>query len=197
MKEIYVFLGPPGAGKGTQAKLFCASRSLAHISTGDMLRAAMKAGTELGGKVKEIVDSGMLVSDDIMIELIRERIEMPDCESGFVLDGFPRTMNQAKSLEALFTQKGLSLSATILFEISADALFFRLEERRTSESRADDTAETQLERLRVYEDSTAPLIEYYEGLSILKRVDANFPIEEVERRVLEVAASDIAGELGK
>jgi adenylate kinase len=181
--EIYVFLGPPGAGKGTQAKLFCASNSMVHISTGDMLRAAMKAGTELGNKVKGIVDSGNLVSDDIMIDLIRERIEMPDCENGFVLDGFPRTLNQAKSLDLLFKQKGISLTATILFEISADALFFRLEERRSTENRADDTAETQLERLRVYEESTAPLIEYYESLSLLKRVDANSSVEEVSNRV--------------
>jgi adenylate kinase len=186
MKKIYIFLGPPGAGKGTQAKLFCSVRELAHISTGDMLRAAMKAGTELGNKVKGIVDSGMLVSDEIMIELIKERIEMPDCAEGFVLDGFPRTMNQAKALDELFKEKSISLTAAILFEISADALFFRLEERRTSENRADDTAETQLERLRVYEESTAPLIEYFDGLSLLKRVDANASVEVVQERVLHV-----------
>lgn len=186
MKGIYVFLGPPGAGKGTQAKLFCSALKLAHISTGEMLREAMKAGTELGEKVKNIVDSGMLVSDDIMLELIKDRIQDADCSEGFVLDGFPRTLNQAKSLDELFRDRGLTLNASILFEISADTLFSRLEERRTSEARADDTAETQLERLRVYEESTAPLIAYYESTSRLKRVDANRSIEEVQQSVLNL-----------
>lgn len=187
MKQIYVFLGPPGAGKGTQAKLFCEAYSLPHISTGDMLRAAMKAGTELGSKVKSVVDSGMLVSDDIMIELIEERISAPDCKNGFVLDGFPRTINQGLSLDKLFSERGESLTASILFEISADTLFSRLEARRSNENRADDTAETQLERLRVYEESTAPLIEYYEKKSLLKRVDANTSIEVIQKKVISIA----------
>jgi adenylate kinase len=186
MKDIYIFLGPPGAGKGTQAKLFCESKNLAHISTGEMLRSAMKAGTDLGKKVKEIVDSGCLVSDDIMIELIRDRIQEQDCDPGFVLDGFPRTMKQAEALDVLFTEKQLKITATVLFEISADALFYRLEERRTSENRADDSAQTQLERLKIYEESTAPLIEYYDGLNVLKRVDANSDIDEVRARVVTV-----------
>lgn len=186
MKSIYVFLGPPGAGKGTQAKLFCKSCNLAHISTGEMLRSAMKAGTDLGKKVKEIVDSGSLVSDDIMIELIQNRIQDEDCTTGFVLDGFPRTMKQAEALDTLFTQAHLRITATVLFEISADALFYRLEERRTTENRADDNAQTQLERLKVYEESTAPLIEFYDGLNVLKRVDANSDIEEVRDRVISV-----------
>jgi adenylate kinase len=183
MKQIYIFLGPPGAGKGTQAKLFCESKNLAHISTGDMLRSAMKAGTDLGKKVKEIVDSGSLVSDDIMIELIQDRIQKQDCLTGFVLDGFPRTMNQAEALDDLFAEKALKITATILFEISADALFYRLEERRSNENRADDNAQTQIERLKIYEESTAPLIEYYDGWNVLKRVDANSGIDEVQKRV--------------
>jgi len=183
MQGIYIFMGPPGAGKGTQAKRLSQNAGIPHISTGEMLRASMNAATELGLKVKSIVDSGSLVPDNLMIELIAGRISKKDCENGFILDGFPRTIPQAEALEDLFVNNKLKLKAVVLFEITSETLFYRLESRRSSESRVDDSAETQIQRLKVYEENTAPLIDYYEARDVLKRVDANTDVASVEGRV--------------
>lgn len=186
MKGIYIFVGPPGAGKGTQASLFCKEAGIPHISTGEMLRAAMQEGTPLGQQVKQVVDSGALVSDELMIELIKQRTAAPDCSNGFLLDGFPRTIPQAESLEVFLTKSGLTLSKVLLFEISADILMERLAGRRADGARDDDKEETQRERLRVYEKSTAPLIAFYDARSQLGRVDANGDVETVQERVREL-----------
>lgn len=181
-----VFLGPPGAGKGTQAK-FCAQKySIAHISTGDMLRAAVTEGSALGKKVKDIMDAGQLVSDDLIVEIICARVKKEDCAAGYVLDGFPRTVPQAVALESMLVQEQDSLDKVILFTLTLDALMKRLIARRSSEARVDDSAETQQERLRVYEEQTAPLIEYYKNKSQLLEVDASGTIEDVQRELEKI-----------
>lgn len=184
MRKIFIFIGPPGAGKGTQAKTFAADLNISHISTGEMLRAAMQAGTELGNKVKAIVDSGSLVSDDLMISIIRDRIAESDCKNGFLLDGFPRTVPQAQAFEELLSESNESIKAVVLFEIDQSVLLARLTSRRNEENRADDSEETQLKRLEVYNKQTAPLIDFYATTNALKRIDSNGTVEEVYSRLL-------------
>ena len=186
MRRIFIFLGPPGAGKGTQAEMFGAERGLPHISTGAMLRASMDAGTELGNKVKAIVDSGSLVSDALMIDLIRDRVLQSDCLEGFLLDGFPRTIPQAEALDAFLSESSERIEAAVLFNISEEALMSRLTARRGTENRADDTTETQLKRIKVYEEQTAPLISFYREKSLLVSIDSNGTVDEVKSRLLDV-----------
>ena len=183
-KKNFILLGPPGAGKGTQAKILSDKASLPHISTGDMLRESMKAGTELGNQVKQIVDSGQLVSDELMVGIIEDRISKPDCAAGFILDGFPRTIPQAKALELLLKKNNESLTAAILFDIKMETLLARLESRRLSESRVDDNHETQKERLRVYNINTAPLIEYFSDRNELLRVDSEGSVDQVTSNLI-------------
>ncbi|HMO18109.1 MAG TPA: adenylate kinase [Oligoflexia bacterium] len=186
MKGIYIFVGPPGAGKGTQASLFCKEVGIPHISTGEILRAAMQSGSSLGREVKDVVDRGVLVSDDLMIALIKERTAEPDCGNGFLLDGFPRTIPQAEALEKFFESAAMTLSKVVLFEISDDVLLSRLAGRRTDGSRDDDKEETQLKRIRIYEESTSPLIGFYDSRGYLGRVDADADVETVKSRVMDL-----------
>ncbi len=188
MPQKIVFLGPPGAGKGTQAKLLAAKQHLAHISTGDMLRSAVAEGTELGKEVKSILDSGQLVSDELIVQLIEERVKKPDCGQGYILDGFPRTVPQAEALQEMLAGSSSVLSAVVSFELSEQAVLDRLTHRAGVEARADDAAEVQRERLRVYNEQTAPLIEYYENLNLLRRIDASSSIEDVTKLVEKVLA---------
>lgn len=156
-----LLLGPQGAGKGTQAKRISAEYGIPHIASGEILRAEMAADTELGRRVKEVYDRGDLVSDDLMIELIRNRLEQPDTESGFILDGFPRTTVQAEALDSLFAEIGRSLSVAFALQISDEVAFERLRRRAGLEGRADDTDEAIQRRLDNYHRETEPLIEYY------------------------------------
>jgi adenylate kinase len=154
-------LGPQGAGKGTQAKRISAEYAIPHIASGEILRAEMAAGTELGRRVKDVYDRGDLVSDDLMIELIRARLEHPDTESGFVLDGFPRTAVQAEALDEMLTELGRSFSVVFVLRIPDDVAFERLRRRAQLEGRADDTDDAIRRRLENYHRETAPLVEYY------------------------------------
>lgn len=174
-----VFLGPPGAGKGTQAKIYSEKHKIAHISTGEMLRAAVQAGSPLGLKVKSIIDSGQLVSDELIIEVIKDRVKQQDCSGGYILDGFPRTVKQAEALSALLKESGQKLDAAVLFDLPVKAIMERLANRRSTESRADDTESVQLERQRIYLEQTAPLIDYFRNSGLLKTVDATGTIEQV------------------
>ena len=172
-----LFVGPPGAGKGTQADRVADKLGIAHVSTGDMFRA-LDDSSELGRRVKEIMESGGYVSDDIVIEMLQERIAKPDAADGYILDGFPRTVPQAEALDAFLGDDGLD--AVVLFEIDTDEVVTRMLER----GRADDTEETIRTRLEVYTEQTKPLIGRYEERGLVRRVDAEGEIEEITDRVL-------------
>jgi len=206
-------LGAPGSGKGTQAKRLEADRNIPQISSGDMLRAAVAAGTRFGQQAKEIIDAGQLVSDDIMLGIISERLGEPDAKEGFILDGFPRTEKQALDLEDLLDQLGKPLDAAVLMDVDFDILLKRLTGRRTCSltgkllniyfssqeeldactnaggelmQRDDDNEETIKSRLEVYHQRTEPLIEYYQSRGRLKTVDADGSIDDVYERLLGV-----------
>ena len=186
-----ILFGPPGAGKGTQAEKLVSDKGMVQISTGDMLRAAIAAGTELGLKAKEIIDRGDLVSDDIMVGMIKERMAQKDCEAGVILDGFPRTVAQAEALDAMFTDMAIDLAHVIEIKVDEQALFARIEKRAndTGGERSDDNAETLAKRLKVYHDNTAPVLPYYDEQGKLKTVDGMNSIEEVSQQINQVLAS--------
>ena len=156
-----LLLGPQGAGKGTQAQRVSAEYGIPHIASGEILRAEMAAGTELGHRVKDVYDRGDLVSDDLMIELIKKRLAQPDTDNGFILDGFPRTTVQAEALDSMFDEIGRNLSVVFALQIPDEVAFERLMRRAEIEGRADDTDEAIHRRLQNYHRETAPLIEYY------------------------------------
>lgn len=178
-----IFLGPPGSGKGTQAKLLGERLSIPAISTGDMLREAVRMGTPLGRRAKAIMDTGELVPDDVVIGLIRERIDAPDARGGFILDGFPRTIEQAHALDRLLEGNGAALDSVINLLVPEKTLIERLLGRATAEGRSDDRLETITERLRVYTEKTAPLVELYRSRRTLADVDGSGTIEEISGRI--------------
>ena len=187
-----VFLGPPGSGKGTQARLLAERLRIPTISTGEILRAAVRDGSPLGLKAKAVMESGELVPDDVMVGLIRERLAEPDARTGFLLDGFPRTVEQARALDGLLGNER-KLSAVINLSVPESALIERLEGRSGSESRADDRRETVLERLRVYRQKTEPLIDFYRRRGLLTDVDGVGEVPEIADRILR-AVSPAASE---
>ena len=180
-----ILFGAPGAGKGTQATRLVEQRGLVQLSTGEMLRAAIAAGTELGLQAKAIMDRGDLVSDDIILGMIAERMDSPDCANGVILDGFPRTVAQADGLAAMMQDRGLSLDHVIEIEVDEAALFARIEIRaaETGGTRSDDNAETLKKRLAVYHENTAPLLPYYAEKGLLRTVDGMSGIDEVGRQI--------------
>jgi adenylate kinase len=188
-----LLLGPQGAGKGTQAKRISAEYGIPHIASGEILRAEMDAGTELGKRVKDVYDRGDLVSDDLMIELIRNRLEQPDTESGFVLDGFPRTTVQAEALDSMFNDIGRNFSVAFALQIPDEVAFDRLRRRAELEGRADDTDEAIQRRLDNYHRETEPLIEYYRTRGNLVPIHAdrreNEVFAEIQRALEQVPAA--------
>ncbi len=174
-----LLLGPQGAGKGTQGRLISSEYSIPHIATGDMLREVMAAGTSLGRRVKPIYDSGELVPDELMIELIRERLAQGDTRDGFVLDGFPRTSVQAEALDSMLNEIERALTVVFEFELPEEVCVERLTRRAGEEGRIDDTPEAIRTRLRLYHQQTEPLIEYYRARGNLVTVPADRPVDEV------------------
>ena len=209
-----VLLGPPGSGKGTQAKRIEQIHGITQLATGDMLRSATLSGSELGLRVKSIMDSGQLVPDDIIIDMIADRIDQPDCRNGFVLDGFPRTLAQARALDQMLAKRGRRLDHVIEFEVDEAALVDRIAGRFTCQQcgasyherdnrpkvdgvcdvcgaceficRADDRPETVKARLDVYHRQTAPILPYYRERDILRRVNGMAEIDSVTRAIEKI-----------
>ncbi len=198
-----VLLGPPGAGKGTQAQRLVAKHGIVQLSTGDMLRAAVAAGTPVGLKAKDIMARGELVPDDVVVAIIADRIDQPDARRGFILDGFPRTVAQADALDRLLKAKGLRLDAVIELKVDDGMLMQRIESRiaqmkaRGEPLRSDDNPESMKKRLVAYHAQTAPLASYYRGKGMLKTTDGMAPIDRVtaaiERLLAPPAARKAAG----
>lgn len=208
---IIILLGPPGVGKGTQAKIIAAKLNIIHISTGDMLRDAVASGTELGKKAKIIMDAGNLVPDDIMVGIIREVLQSDKCKKGLILDGFPRTIPQAEALTVLLSELKLKLDAVINLDINQEENIRRLSNRMTCRQcgkiynltqdkvgegmqcpncsgelyyRDDDRPEVVKQRLEVYEKNTAPLKDYYQKIGLLRTIDASGTIETITKQIL-------------
>ena len=202
-----ILIGPPGAGKGTQAKRLMERLGIPQISTGDMFRAAVAGGTPMGLKAKEYMDKGELIPDDVVIGVVKERLSSPDCNKGFILDGFPRTLDQAKALDKILGDMGSRLDHVIVIEVPDDALVERLTGRRTCRKcgymhhikfdtpkkdgicdkcggelyqRDDDKEQTIRERLKTYHSQTAPLVAYYTDKGIVRKIDGKGSMEEVE-----------------
>lgn len=209
-----LLLGAPGAGKGTQAKRLQDRYQIVQLSTGDMLRAAVAAGTELGRRAKAIMDAGQLVPDDLVIRMISERIDQPDCAKGFILDGFPRTTAQAEALDAMLAEKGLKLDAVVEIAVDEDVLVERITGRFSCATcgagyhdtfhrpkregvcdrcggtrfvrRDDDNEETVRKRIEAYRAQTAPILPYYQAHGVLQRVDGMADIDSVTAQLYEV-----------
>jgi adenylate kinase len=179
-----VLLGAPGSGKGTQAAMLKAALKVPHISTGDLLRAAVKAGTPLGVKAKAVMEAGKLVSDDIVLGMLEERLAQPDVAGGFILDGYPRNLAQCEALEALLERIGQPLDVAVKLKVPSELIVERIAGRAAAEGRKDDTPETVRERLRVYAEQTQPVAEHFASIGHLRIVDGVGEVDEVFRRIL-------------
>ena len=184
-----IFLGPPGAGKGTQAKLLTEKHGIPQLSTGDMLRAAVAAGTDVGKRAKAVMDAGQLVSDAIVNEIVSDRIDSVDCAKGFILDGYPRTVPQAEALDRILAGKGIALDAVIELKVDEDALVKRME-NRVAETvaaggtvRSDDNPDAFKRRLTEYREKTAPLSAYYASTGKLQTVDGMANVDVVTAEI--------------
>jgi len=182
-----ILLGPPGAGKGTPAQVLVGERGLVQLSAGDMLRGAVASDSGLGQEAKAVMDAGKLMPDEIMVQIISDRISEQDCASGFILDGFPRTTAQAEALDKMLEEKELPLDHVIEISVDDAILIDRINARVAqtpeAERRDDDNAETLKHRLAVYHEQTAPILPYYQGRGMLKKVDGMKSIEQVSKQI--------------
>lgn len=182
MKQRLLFLGPPGAGKGTQAQLLAESQGLLHLSTGDLLRAEVQAGSELGRQAEAVMARGELVSDELVLAIVRSRLQQ--CSGGWLLDGFPRNLSQAEALDALLLELGQPIELVVLMELDNAVLIQRL----LSRGRSDDNEQVIRHRLEVYRQQTAPLISHYRDLGLLEAVEAAGTVEEIAARIRDMTA---------
>jgi adenylate kinase len=189
MPSAIVFFGPPGSGKGTQASRLAAAAGIPQISTGDLLRSHVARGTALGAIAKPIMESGALVPDDLVTRMLKERLTAPDAKDGAIFDGYPRTVAQARSLDALLKETGGRVDAVLFIDVPDGILVDRLLKRATLEGRADDTKETITERLRVYREKTAPLADLYAKAGVLVTIDGD--------RSIEAVAADVESAVGR
>ncbi len=184
-----VLFGPPGSGKGTQAAVLKQHMGVPHISTGDLLRAAVKAGTPLGLKVKSVMDAGQLVSDDLMLDLLEDRFAQPDAAGGFILDGYPRNLVQANALDALLGRIDQPMDKALLLDVPHELIVDRLAGRAAAEGRKDDDPATVRARLQVYEQQTAPVAEFYRQRGQLTRLDGTGSVDDVQARLRAALAA--------
>lgn len=186
-----ILFGPPGAGKGTQAAKLVDDRSMVQLSTGDMLRAEITGGSDLGIRAKKIMEAGKLVSDDIMIKMIEMRMDDDGAKAGVILDGFPRTLKQAEALDRMLTQNNVAIDHAIEITVDENLLFDRIENRaiQSDEVRDDDNAEVLRERLKVYHKNTAPVLPFYRKKGILRQVDGMMSIEQVAEKIDKILDS--------
>jgi adenylate kinase len=183
-----VLLGAPGSGKGTQAALLKDALGIPHISTGELLRAAVRDGTDVGKQAKAIMDRGELVPDDVILAMLRERLEADDCRAGFILDGYPRNLAQAEALEDLLDDLGQPVDEAVQIDIEADVIIDRIARRASTEGRSDDSEETVRNRLAVYEEQTAPVIGFYAEREKLSQVYGVGSVEEIFERIMGLVA---------
>ena len=189
---ITVLFGPPGSGKGTQAEIISERFSLPHVSTGQMLRDAVTAGTELGRQVAPIMESGELIPDDMMVRIIEHRLSQPDAQDGVLLDGFPRTVPQARELDEMLERTGREIGVVLFFDVPESELVKRIAHRADLDHRADDTPEAFIQRMREYEAKTAPVIGYYQDRGTrIEFVDGNARIETVTDSILTIFGSAV------
>ena len=181
-----VLLGAPGSGKGTQAKLIVEKLNIPHISTGDLLRGAIAAKTPLGLAAKKVMDKGNLVSDEIVLGMLKDRITQEDANNGFILDGFPRNVTQAEMLEGLLTELDMSLDHALLIQVDPDEVVARIAKRAEIEGRTDDTEEVVRNRLNVYKEQTAPVGDFYKKQDIVTEILGKGSIEDVQQRIQAV-----------
>jgi adenylate kinase len=181
-----VLLGPPGSGKGTQAALLVKQLGVPHISTGALLRNAAKRGTELGLKAKALTDKGELVPDEVISDMIEERLSRPDVASGFILDGYPRNLAQAQSLDKLLKRLDQPVDEAILIDLDPERIIKRIAKRAKEEGRADDTEETVRNRLQVYAEQTEPVADYYARRGLLTKVLGEGDVEDIFQRILSI-----------
>ncbi|PJB69010.1 MAG: adenylate kinase [Alphaproteobacteria bacterium CG_4_9_14_3_um_filter_47_13] len=178
-----IFFGPPAAGKGTQAKIIQDKYGLQQISTGDMLREEAASGSTLGKKAQEIMDMGLLVSDEVIIEMIAKRIDSPDCAKGVIFDGFPRTLAQAQALDKMLAARGKAIDIIMELDVDQDKLVQRREKRQQEEGRSDDNADAFKKRLQQYNDYAAVVLPYYKNKGAVPKIDGNKNVEQVTDQI--------------
>lgn len=194
-----ILLGPPGAGKGTQSARIVERLGIPQLSTGDMLRAAVAAGSPIGLRAKDVMARGDLVSDEIVVGIVADRIEEPDARTGFILDGFPRTVPQAEALDAMLAHKHMRLDAVVELKVDENALVARIEKRvadtmaRGEPVRKDDNSDAFKTRLQAYRQQTSPLSDYYRRMGLLRVLDGMAPIDDVTREVFKVVGGETVG----
>ena len=178
-----LLMGPPGAGKGTQGAILAEALGLPKVATGDLLREAVRLGTPVGLKAKAVMEAGHLVSDDIIMALVREELARPEAANGVIFDGVVRTVPQAEAVEQLLSERGERLSAVLFFDVTDDEIIRRIEKRRHEAGRADDDPAAVAVRLRAYRDQTAPVLDWYDRQGIVRRIPAVGPVDEIAQRV--------------